>query len=301
MELNDPNSACEGGGAPATPPRTTSRALWRRYFVIPFSAALLVLTAVWIFAAGREDPSAEESLATIQSGQPRARWRAAGALARALADPARVPHDPAFAAQLLTLFGNHALQDVDQRIHLYLALAMGRVADATFYSPLLAALHEATADSDEQAVYIRALGLMQDPRAVPELLPLLGSDATVVRHETVQALGCIGDAKARAGLQAMLDDPEANVQWDAAVALAKMGDPSGKVILLKLLDRTYYEELPTVRGEGCNWAMEIALRTGAQLNDPEINQRIRQIATSDPSVHLRGVALEVVDAYKLEG
>ena len=287
--------------ASVTQPRPAWKSCVHKYLTLPFLAATLVLTVVWLFASARRDPTIYESLQTIQSGRPRARWRAAAALASSLSDPSKIPHDAEFSETLLATFGNRSLQSIDQRIHLYLAMAMGRVGDPSFYEPLVSALDSAKPGSDEQAVYVRALGLLSDPRAVPKLLPLLQADATTVRHATVQALGCIGAPIAREGLLTMLTDIEANIQWDAAVALAKMGDAAGKPILLQLLDRSYYKQFPKVRSEGCDWAMETALRTAANLNDPELNNRIKELSESDPSLRVRGVALEIMDIIEVEG
>jgi HEAT repeat protein len=290
----------EGGEEPSERPRRKGRRRLHLYLTLPFFAAVLTISLSSLLAMARRQPDAYDSLETIRNGAPRARWRAAGALASTLADPSRIPQDDAFAGTLLELFNDRTLKDIDRRIHLYLGLAMGRVADPRFYAPLLAALEAAPAGSEARAVYVRALGLMRDDRAIPVLLPLLQADDTAVRHEAVQALGSLGGEQARTGLQSMLEDREANVRWDAAVGLAKMGDPAGKDVLLNLLDRDYYAHFPDVRQEGRAWAMETAVRTGARLNDPDINQRIREISTSDPNLRVRGVALEMLETHGIE-
>jgi HEAT repeat protein len=209
-----------------------------------------------------------------------------------------VPDDPDFVPAVLRLFADDALYEDDSRVRLFLGLAMGRTGKEEFFEPLITELREAD-KVEELSVYVRAVGFMQDERAVDVLLPLLQHSDAVIRHEAVQSLGFVGSEAARFPLHEMLEDDEPNVRWDAAIALAKMKDPAAKAVLLQLLDREYYDAFPEVRPEGRTWAMETAIRTAVLLEDEDLNVKIKQLSESDPNIKVRGIALEIVREFGL--
>jgi len=280
----------------ADPPPDKPRVGWRRYIhsfvIIPACVALLFVTLAYVLTSSRRERGVMDYLETIQEGNSNARWQAAVELSRRLSEPGQVPGDADFVPVMLDLFRDEAMYREDPRVRLFLALAMGRSAQPEFFDPLMAAL--AGADKvEELSVYIRAAGFMGNADAVSRLLPLLEHTDAVVRHEAVQALGFIGSKASAAGLRPLLADPEPNVRWDAAIALAKLRDPAAKDMLMNLLDREYYEAFPDVRPEGRAWAMEVAVRSAARLNDPDLNARIKLLSESDPNIKVRGAALEV--------
>ncbi len=275
---------------------------WRRYFhsffIIPALVALLFVALAYILTSASREPSVSDYLNSIREGHSNVRWQAALELSRLLADPAQVPDDPDFVPAVLRLFADDALYEDDSRVRLFLGLAMGRTGKEEFFEPLITELREAD-KVEELSVYVRAVGFMQDERAVDVLLPLLQHSDAVIRHEAVQSLGFVGSEAARFPLHEMLEDDEPNVRWDAAIALAKMKDPAAKAVLLQLLDREYYDAFPEVRPEGRTWAMETAIRTAVLLEDEDLNVKIKQLSESDPNIKVRGIALEIVREFGL--
>lgn len=68
---------------------------------------------------------------------------------------------------------------------------------------------------------ILALGRLKDPRAVPEILPLLNDLDPLVRRSAAQAMGELGDEKSERYLKSRLDveeDPETRRQLDQALS-----------------------------------------------------------------------------------
>ena len=111
---------------------------------------------------------------------------------------------------------------------------------------------------------------------------------------TIAAICNIGDADSKSVLFSALHDSEANVQWSAAIGLARMGDGSGKNILLQLLNRDYFKNFPEVDPEE---QMQISLLTidaSAKLNDPQLNERLKNLASSDQSMKIRAAAQKVI-------
>jgi HEAT repeat protein len=75
-----------------------------------------------------------------------------------------------------------------------------------------------------QALYVRLLGLLQEPRALEVLLPLAHAADLHLRLEAIVALGAIGDASAVTVLHTALDDPDRQIRAEAACALGRIGD-----------------------------------------------------------------------------
>jgi HEAT repeat protein len=275
---------------------------WRRYIhsfvIIPALVALLFVVLAYVLTSTSREATVADYLKSIREGHSNVRWQAALELSRVLADPSRVPDDPDFIPTVLRLFTDAALHEDDPRVRLFLGLAMGRTGKPEFFDPLLQEM-KAAEKVEDLSVYIRAIGFMQDERAVEDLMPLLKHADAVIRHETVQALGYIGAEQTRPALRDSLQDPEANVRWDAAIALAKMRDGAARGILAQLLDRQYYDGFSEVRPAGRTWAMETAIRTAVLLDDAELNVKIKQLSESDPNIKVRAVALEMVKQFDL--
>lgn len=302
-EVNNNGGTPGQGGSGVPDPEGKPAVGWggqfHRFFIIPAVVVLLVFLIGYVFSAGSEPWTVDRYLDTISERAGTARWQAAMDLSRVLSDPANVPNSEAFTRKLQALFADPELHRQDARVRLFLGLAMARTGNPVFFDDLKGAL-AATSAVEEQAVYIRALGLLHDERARATLQTFEAHPDPVLRHEVAQALGYLGGAESRDPLLRLLADTEPNVRWDAAVSLAKLGDASGKAVLAQLMDRAYYDTVPDVRPEGRAWAMEVALRAAGPLNDPDLNAKIRELAASDPNVTVRAAALEVVKALEEE-
>ena len=97
----------------------------------------------------------------------------------------------------------------------------------------------------------------------------------------------------------MLDDEVPVVRWDTAVSLAKLGDAKGRDILLQLLDQKYFTEFPEILPEKRAWVMEVAVRSAALLNDPDLNGAIKTLSASAPDLSVRNAALQMVEHLKI--
>jgi hypothetical protein len=93
----------------------------------------------------------------------------------------------------------------------------------------------ALANPRTQALYVRLLGLLQEPLALDMLLPLAQAADLHLRLEAVIALGAIGDARAVAVLQTALADSAGHVRAEAACALGRIGDQSSVPALCERL------------------------------------------------------------------
>ena len=277
---------------------------WKKYFngfvVCPFLISVvgilpLLVTVALVKSDDGKSPS--EYLQIIKNKHGNERWRAAYQLSRLVNEGAGIEMTDSLAEQMVVVLNSESKKIGESKARHFLAIAMGRTHHATFFEPLLKSML-ATGGNAEIAVFARALGYLGDERAVPHMTELLNHTDATVRHEAVQALGNIGSPASIIPLKGMLADSALDVRWDAAIGLAKLKDDSGKDILSSLLDEAYYADLPHVSPAARDWAMEVAIRTAALLEDPELNSAIRDL-TSSRSIKVKQAALSAVKTFSI--
>ena len=258
------------------------------FFVIPF---LIAVSAVILFAGmhwlTREQLTASDYLEQVKVGGLTKRWQSAFELSKILANPKLVPTEKSFSDQMVATF--EGAKNDDPRVRQYLALAMAKTGRAEFLKPLVDGL--ASAKDETLRTLIYALGMLRDKRAVSTLLQYLDDKDARVRSMTVAALGTIGDTNIAPALRKMLQDPEPNVQWGAAIALANFNDASGKNILKELLNRNYLSQYREVDPQEQTQIVLQAITASSKLNEPELNEKIRALTTTDASMNVRSTAL----------
>ena len=137
----------------------------------------------------------------------------------------------------------------------FLMMALARLETASGVPPLVALL------SDEnwwtRRTALQALAEMQQVpaarREVSSVLPLLNDPEPAVQIVACAAVACLADgddATAQRALRDRLETGETEVQWNAALALARLGHRAGKLTLLNMLDRGYWEGLNLQYAEG---------------------------------------------------
>ena len=102
------------------------------------------------------------------------------------------------------------------------------------------------------------------------------------------------DPASKPTLKKGLRDVEPNVQWGAAVSLAQMKDPSGKEVLLNLLNRQYLGQFPEVDLEEQNSLVLTAIGAAGFLDDPALDEKIKQLSETDRNMKVRAAALEAL-------
>ncbi len=130
----------------------------------------------------------------------------------------------------------------------FLMIALARLETASGVAPLVGLL------ADENWWTRRtALQALADMKNVPEarralgsILPLLEDPepaVQIVACATVACLADVDDTSAVRALRERLETGASEVQWNAAMALARLGSRAGKLTLLNMLDRGYWEGL----------------------------------------------------------
>jgi len=263
-----------------------------QFFLIP---ALVVIACVGLFLffgwLVAEEKSSTDYLHEIKTGSATKRWQAAFELAKQLNNMAQQEDREALAELvpgMIDVF--ESSQGDDPRVRRYMALALGHVGDARALPVLLEGLKD---DDSETRIYsVWALGSLGDQRAVVPLLELAHHDDSGIRKMVVYSLGALRAEEARDTLHAALGDYEMDVAWNAAISLAQLGDAAGKARILQMLDRDLLGTMVEMTEGQRADTMMTAMKGAVLLNDPQLRQRLEEIAEGDPDLKVRQAAFE---------
>ena len=234
-----------------------------------------------------EPRTAQDYLHDVKIGGNTKRWQGAFELSKILANPGMVPREERFVNDLISTF-EYSEKERDDRIRIYLALAMGRTKDLRYATILEKTLN----DENEEilAAVIYSLGLINSQTSLEQLLLMFEHESARVRHQVVVALGNYDGDQVQIVLKQGLHDPEPNVRWDAAIALAKKKDDSGRRILLDLMDRKYLDSFPNIDAVEQNQAILAAIRSSRDILDDELRKVLLDLMENDLNMKVRQAA-----------
>ena len=258
------------------------------FFVVPFIIAIFgVLIFLMLRILTIEPRTAQDYLHDVKIGGNTKRWQGAFELSKILANPGMVPREERFVNDLISTF-EYSEKERDDRIRIYLALAMGRTKDLRYATILEKTLN----DENEEilAAVIYSLGFINSPTSLEQLLLMFEHKSSRVRHQVVVALGNYDGDQVQIVLKQALHDPEPNVRWDAAIALAKQKDDSGRRILLDLMDRKYLDSFPNIDAVEQNQAIIAAIRASRDILDDELRQVLLDLMENDLNMKVRQAA-----------
>jgi len=258
------------------------------FFVVPFIIAIFgVLIFLMLRILTIEPRTAQDYLHDVKIGGNTKRWQGAFELSKILANPGMVPREERFVNDLISTF-EYSEKERDDRIRIYLALAMGRTKDLRYATILEKTLN----DENEEilAAVIYSLGFINSPTSLEQLLLMFEHESARVRHQVVVALGNYDGDQVQIVLKQALHDPEPNVRWDAAIALAKQKDDSGRRILLDLMDRKYLDSFPNVDAVEQNQAILASIRASRDILDDELRQVLLDLMENDLNMKVRQAA-----------
>ena len=264
------------------------RVVIHSFFVVPFIIAIFgVLIFLMLRILTIEPRTAQDYLHDVKIGGNTKRWQGAFELSKILANPGMVPREERFVNDLISTF-EYSEKERDDRIRIYLALAMGRTKDLRYATILEKTLN----DENEEilAAVIYSLGFINSPTSLEQLLLMFEHESARVRHQVVVALGNYDGDQVQIILKQALHDPEPNVRWDAAIALAKQKDDSGRRILLDLMDRKYLDSFPNIDAVEQNQAILAAIRSSRDILDDELRKVLLDLMENDLNMKVRQAA-----------
>lgn len=261
------------------------------FFVIPFLIAVFcILLFVSMHLLTRENQSVFDYLEDIKTGGATKRWQGAFELSKFLANPAMVPQDARFVSELSSIYEQS--KNDDPRVRQYLALAMGRSGKKVFFDTLVDHIEQEKKENLPAVIY--ALGMLQESKALPILYEYLNDEDARIRSLAVVALGNINDKRALEQLMNKLNDAEVNVRWGAAISLANMGNQTGENVLLDLLNRDYYKDLPQIDVYEQSSLMLKTIEAAGKIKSDRLNEKIRWISQNDQNMKIKSAALKFI-------
>ena len=263
------------------------------FFVVPFIIAIFgVLIFLMVRVLTLEPRTAHDYLEDVKIGGSTKRWQGAFELSKILANPKSIPKDDRFVNDLISTY-KYSENERDNRIQIYLALAMGRTRDIR-YSDIL---EESLNSEDEQilSAAIFSLGLIGSQNSMEKLLNFYDHSSARVRHQLSVALGSYNNDQSRNILYKLLNDIEPNVRWDAAISLAKQNDNKGRRIILDLMDRKYLDSFPNIDPIEQSQAMMTAIAVSKKILDDEIKEVLVDLMENDINMKIRQSARNVLE------
>ena len=262
------------------------------FFVVPFIIAIFgVLIFLMVRVLTLEPRTAHDYLEDVKIGGTTKRWQGAFELSKILANANNIPKDDRFVNDLISTY-KYSENERDNRIQIYLALAMGRTRDLRYSDILESSLRNE--DEEILCASIFSLGLIGNQKSFEKLLPLYKHGSSRVRHQVVVALGSYNNNESKRILYLSLKDLEPNVRWDAAISLAKQNDNKGRRIILDLMDRKYLDSFPNVDQIEQNQAMLAAITVSKRILDDEINEVLINLKDNDINMKIRQAARNVL-------
>ena len=209
-------------------------ALFYSFFLIPLMITIFGVLFFFLFKMltyEKQDPY--HLLNNIKSGSLTKRWQSAYELSNLMTDPSKIPHDPLFVNQIITMY-EKSIHD-DSRVRTYLALAMGQTQNILFGDVLMNGLNDT--DLENRIAAIKSLGSIKYIKSVSQLNNIVTSENT--QQERLAAIISLGQIKDKSSINVLiesLDDEEANIRWDAAISLYKMNNNSGIKIIKNFIE-----------------------------------------------------------------
>jgi HEAT repeat protein len=259
-----------------------------QFFLVPAVVVAACVSIFFFFAwLVSDEKTGVDYLREIRMGSANRRWQAAFELSKIINMDSEKRRMEGLVPEMIAAF-EEAVDD-DPRVRHYLALTLGHLGDRAASPTLIAALDDR--DSTTRLYASWALGNLADPAAVEPILERFHDEDPGVRKMAVYAAGTLGDERAVPRLQVALGDSDRDVSWNAAVALAQLGDSSGESQLLLMLDREYLDSLTEIDEARKLLAMQSAIQASALVESEALNERLREIASNDPNLAMRKLAL----------
>lgn len=317
------------GGADIPAPEPMSATLMARLFIVPaIIVCVLLAVAVVVVLFGTTTSDKPQTVAALlerleaDTGErtlgymlmPRAKeaWQASQELARRFEQRDKflepVEIEPT-AQRLIKILAKYPPgRNVDEpgpAQQYFLIMALARLHTASGVEPLVALLRDENWWTRSTA--LQALAEMQSvPEAggaIPAILPLLNDPVPAVQIVACATISCLAEKGDAAAVRALADrlEGEAEVQWNAAMALARLGSRSGKLVLLNMLSRDYWEGLDLQYMENgapvrrkyseaeVSRNLKSAIEAAAILEDADLAAAIAQL-DKDRSVAVREAA-----------
>jgi HEAT repeat protein len=241
-----------------------------------------------------EQKTAQEYLNDVRTGSELCcRWQSAYELSNMISSQKEKLRRTDFVNDVVKVY--QGSRDDDPRVRRYLALTMGHLGDPRAVPALIEGLSDS--DPENQMNNLLALGTIGDKSATPAVVERLRSDDRAVRKMSAFVLTALKDPAASHDLKVALNDASDEVRWYAAIALAQINDAAGADVLMKLIDRSYLDQLQDFTAEQKNQLLINAVKCLGILKFEPAKVRILALSQADPDLGVRHASLEALNKF----
>jgi HEAT repeat protein len=318
----------EPAGSPEPQPEAMTPTLMGRLFIVPaIIVCVMLAVAVVVVMFGTTTIDKQASISdlidrleqdpgerTMSMLLPRAKesWQAAQELAHRFEQKdkfLKADEIEPTAQRMVALLAKYPAglntEDAGPPQQYFVMLALAKLGSPTAVEPLTALLKDANWNTRRTALAALAemKGVPQAKAALPAVYPLLNDEkpaVQIVACATIATLADRGDPVAIQNVAGRLES-DREISWNAAMTLARLGSDRGKLVLMNILERGFWEGLDldyvedgaAIRRKYSPLEVEknlsAAIDAAASLKDVELSGLIEKL-TNDPSVIVRNAA-----------
>jgi HEAT repeat protein len=266
-----------------------------QFFLFPLIIIAICIGIFLLFGyLTYEQKTPQEYLNDVRTGSELCcRWQSAYELSNIIALQKETIRNTDFVNDLIKVY--QGSQGGDPRVRRYLALTMGHLGDPRAVPALIEGLNDP--DSENQMNNLLALGNIGDRSATPAVVERLTSADPAVRKMSAFVLSALKDPAAGRNLEIALNDTSDEVRWYAAIALAQIHNPAGADVLMKLIDRSYLDQLQGFGVEQKSQLLINAVKCLGLLKFEPARDRILALSQTDPDLAVRNASLEALKNF----
>jgi len=236
----------------------------------------------------------QEYLTEVRTGSELCcRWQSAYELSNIISSKKDKIRNTDFVNDLIRVYQDS--RTGDPRVRRYLALTMGHLGDPRAVPALVEGLNDS--DTENQMNNLLALGTIADKSATPSVVEQLRSSDAAVRKMSAFVLSALKDPGASRDLEVALNDSSDEVRWYAAIALAQINNAAGAEVLMKLMDRSYVDQLQGFTGDQKSQLLISAVKCLGILKFEPAKDRILALSRTDSDPAVRGASLDALEKY----
>lgn len=266
-----------------------------QFFLFPL---IIIAISVGIFLLfgylTYEQKTPQEYLNEVRTGSELCcKWQSAYELSNIITSQKARIRNTDFVNDLIRVY--QGSRDGDPRVRRYLALTMGHLGDTRAVPVLIEGLNDN--DSENQMNNLLALGTIGDKSATAAVVERLHSSQPAIRKMSAFVLTALKDPAAARDLKIALNDSSDEVRWYAAIALAQIDDASGADVLMRLIDRSYIDQLQDFTPEQKSQLVVNAVKCLGILKFVPAKDKILALSQMDPDLAVRDASLEALKKY----
>ena len=194
---------------------------------------------------------------------------------------------------------------------LFLIAALGRLDTPVALEPLTRLITDKDPQTRQAALQAiaRMRGVPETQQVLPEVYASLDDPVPAVQMIACLTIAMVAERGDAAAVNAVAQKLESDreTQWNAALALARLGSKRGKLVLMNMLDRSFWEGIDLDYEENgasvrrkfteaeIDYRLRAAIDAASRLDDEDLRALVVALSQDDKSHTVRDAALRVCE------